>query len=67
MFLSVVVGLVVRAQHDHAVLLAGKAHDEVAHVHRTDGRVGGKGVLFQLIVLQVGAQKGFRLKRALGR
>ena len=53
-----------RAQHDHAVLLAGKAHDEVAHRHRADGRVGGECVFFELIVLELVAQKLFRLHMA---
>ena len=57
MLRSGVVGLVVRAEDDYAILLARKAHDEVAHVHRTDGRVGGEGVFFELIVFEVSAQE----------
>ena len=58
-----VVGFVVRAEHDDAGLFAGEAHDEVAHGHRADGRVGGEGVFFKLVVraLEVAAQKLFGL------
>ena len=45
-----VVGFVVRAEHDDAGLGAGKTHDEVAHGHGADGRVGGEGVFFKLVV-----------------
>jgi hypothetical protein len=59
-----IVGLVVRGEDDHAVFFAGKAHDEVAHGHRADGRVGGEGVFFKLVVLELVAQELFRLGMA---
>ena len=42
-------------------LRAGKAHDEIAQGHGADGRVGGEGVFFKLVVsaLEVGAEKFF--------
>ena len=56
-----VVGFVVRDQDDSAGLFAGEAHDEVAHGHGTDGRIGGEGVLFDCIAMEVRAQKLFCL------
>ena len=50
-----------RAEDDDAVLGAGKAHDEVAQVHRADGRIGEERVFFQVVVLEVVAQEGLRL------
>ena len=62
--LKPVVGFVVGGQHDDAVLLAGEAHDEVAHGHRPDGRVGGERILFELVVLELVAQELFGLQVA---
>ena len=57
-----------RGQHDHAVLLAGKSHNEIAHVHRADGGVRSEGVLFKLIVLELTPQEllGLHVSRAGG-
>ena len=52
-----VVGLVVRGQHNYAVLLSGKAHDEVAHSHRANGRRCGERILFELVVAEMVVQK----------
>ena len=48
-----IVGLVMGAKDNHAVFLAGKTHDEVVHGHRADRGVGGEGIVFKLIVLEV--------------
>ncbi len=43
--------------------VARETHDEVAHGHGADGRVGGEGVFFKLIVvaLKMGAEEVFGL------
>ena len=51
-----VVGLVVGGEDDDAVFFAGEAHDEVAQGDRADGGVGGEGVFFKLVVLEMGAR-----------
>src|SRR5580704_10663841 len=40
-------------EDDHSILFAGKTHDVVVHNYRADGGVGGEGVFFELIVLEM--------------
>ncbi len=49
-----IVGVVVAGDHDHAVARTGKLGDDVAHRKFAFGGVGGEGVVFDLVVLQVG-------------
>jgi len=54
-----VVGFVVGSEDNDAVLLAGKANDEIMKRDRANGRVGGEGVFFELILFEVAADEGF--------
>ncbi len=49
------------AEDDHAILFAGKTHDEVVQDDRADGGVGGEGVFFKLIVLEMVLEECFSL------
>ncbi len=48
-----------RGEDDDAVFFPWKTHDEVVHLHGTGRRVGGEGVLFELIAAKLVFQEGF--------
>ena len=56
-----IVGVVVAGDDDHAVARAGKFGDDISHRKFAFGSVGGEGVVFHVIVLQVGEDVVFEL------
>ena len=56
-----IVGVVVAGDDDDAVARAGKLGDDVAHGKLAFGRVGGEGIVFDLVVFQVRQDVVFEL------